>query len=149
MATAGITSIANLNVGEANAGQIVRRDLGGPAGTYLARVDAELDNYGAYAFDYFCKLQSLAFPNMVGTPFGDLAGRRRQVSWRIGKDNAGNNTPATGVSISMQAPVTAGVFGVSVRMVCWGQVDPSGAFYDYGLGVRSATLTLVPVGSVQ
>ena len=64
----------------------------------------------------------------------------------MGKDS-GNG--GSGVSISMQAPVTAGAFGVAVRMVCWGGVEPGAPIYDYGQGVTAATLTLVPVGSVQ
>jgi hypothetical protein len=139
-------AIANTAVGEANAIQILIK--GTPSsGQYLARVDAQLNNFGALWFDYHCKLQSLAFPALLGTPFSDIPGTRRDVSWRTGRDNAGNATTATGVPISMQAPVTAGPLGVQVRMVCWGTIDSSGIVYDYGLGVESAVLTLEPVGA--
>lgn len=140
-------SIANTAVGEANAKQVLLKGTGGAPGKYLARVDAQLNNFGALWFDYHCKLQSLAYPALLGTPFTDLPGTRRDVSWRTGKDGAGNNTTATGVSISMQAPVTAGAFGLDVRMVCWGTIDPAGPLYDYGFGVESAVLTLLPVGN--
>ncbi len=142
------TAIANTAIGEANAKQVVGKDVSQP-GTYLSRLDAELNNFGALWFDYHCKLQALAYPAFVGMPYTDLPGTRREVSWRTGKDGSGNNTTATGVSISMQAPFTAGALGASVRMVCWGTIDSSGPIYDYGLGVTAATLTLVPVGSVQ
>lgn len=50
----------------------------------------------------------------------------------------------------MHAPVTAGSFGVDVRMVCWGDWDgASPPIVDFGTGLVSATLTLVPVGNVQ
>ena len=146
---ASITSccfpIANTAVGEANAKQVLLK--GTPnTGKYLARVDAQLNNFGALWFDYHCKLQALNYPAILGAPFTDVPGTRRDVSWRTGKDGGGNNTSATGVSISMQAPVTAGSSGVDVKLVCWGTVDPSGPLYDYGLGVESAVLTLTPVG---
>jgi len=131
---------------EANAAQVLIK--GTPAsGKYLARVDAQLNNFNALYWDYHCKLQALNYPAILGTPFTDLPGTRRDVSWRTGKDGAGNATSATGVSISMQAPVTAGSFGVDVRMVCWGTWDgASPPIIDYGFGVESAVLTLLPVG---
>ncbi len=139
-------AIANTAVTEANANQVLIK--GTPSsGKYLARVDAQLNNFGALWFDYHCKLQSLTYPALLGTPFSDIPGTRRDVSWRTGKDGSGNSTTATGVPISMQAPVTAGPFGVDVRMVCWGTIDSSGPLYDYGLGVESAVLTLQPVGA--
>lgn len=139
-------AIANTAVGEANAKQVLIKGTPSP-GQYLARVDAQLNNFGALWFDYHCKLQSLAYPAFLGAPFTDIPGTHRDVSWRTGRDNAGNSTSATGIPISMQAPVTAGSFGVDVRMVCWGTVDASGPLYDYGLGVESAVLTLEPVGA--
>lgn len=143
----GFTSIGS--VGETNALTIINKITASP-GSYLARVDAELDTYNALFFDYHCKLQAQAFPALVGSPYSDLPGTRRSVSWRTGKGASGNPTSATGVSISMQAPVTAGAFGVDVRMVCWGSVDPSApSFYDFGGGVSSAVLTLLPVGGVN
>ena len=150
MATlSGTAAIANTAIGEANAKQVVGKDVGQP-GTYLARVDSELSNYGALWFDYHCKLQALAYPAILGTPYSDLPGTRREVSWRTGKDGSGNSTTATGVSVSMQAPFIAGPLGASVRMACWGTIDSSGGVvYDYGLGVTAATLTVLPVGSVQ
>jgi hypothetical protein len=139
-------AIANTAVGEGNAKQVVIKGTAS-SGAFLARVDAQLNNFGALWFDYHCKLQSLTYPAFLGTPFTDIPGTRRDVSWRTGRDNAGNGTSATGVPISMQAPVTAGSFGVDVRMVCWGTIDSSGPLYDYGLGVESAVLTLEPVGA--
>jgi hypothetical protein len=134
--------------GEANAAEVLVKNVTS-GGTYLARVDAFLDNWGALYFNYSCKLQSLSYPAIIGTPYTDLPGTRRHVSWRIGKDGVGNATAVSGASISMTAPVTAGVFGASVRVVCWGTVDPTPPFYDYGAGVASAVLTLTPVGAVQ
>jgi hypothetical protein len=139
--------IANTTIGEAAAGQVVEKSVDS-AGTFLARVDAQLNNFGALYFDYHCKLQALTLPSLVGTPYSDLPGTRRDVSWRVGKDTNGNSSGATGVSISMQAPVTAGPLGVDVRMVCWGTID-SGPVYDYGSGVESAVLTLLSVDSIQ
>ncbi|MFN7979441.1 MAG: hypothetical protein U0P30_14995 [Vicinamibacterales bacterium] len=118
-------------------------------GTYVARLDAMLDNFGAYYFSYSCKLQALSFPSIIGTPYTDLPGTRRNVHWRSGKDGSGNATAPTGESISMTAPFTAGISGATVRMVCWATLDPNPPFYDFGVGVSSAMLTLTPVGSVQ
>jgi hypothetical protein len=144
--TSCCVSIANTAVGEANANQVLIKGSPSP-GQYLARVDAQLNNSGALWFDYHCKLQSLAYPAFLGTPFSDIPGTRRDVSWRTGRDpGTGLSTTASGLPISMQAPVTAGRLGVDVRMVCWGTIDPSGVLYDYGLGVESAVLTLEPVG---
>ena len=91
----------------------------------------------------------LSFPAPIGTPYANVPGTRRDTSWRTGRDSAANSTTATGISISMQAPVTAGLFGADVRFVCWGTRDFSGTLIEYGFGVDSAILTLVPVGAVQ
>jgi hypothetical protein len=141
-------SIANLAVGEANAQPVLLKNTGG-AGTFLVRVDAQLNNWGALYFDYHCKLQSLAYPAFIGAPFSDIAGTRRDVSWRTGKDNVGNSTGSTGVSISMQTTVSAGTFSTDVRLVCWGTIDGSPPLYDYGFGVESAILTLQPIGGIS
>ena len=94
--TSCCVSIANTAVGEANAIQVLIK--GTPSsGKYLARVDAQLNNFGALWFDYHCKLQSLTYPAFLGTPFTDIPGTRRDVSWRTGKDDAGNGTSATGL----------------------------------------------------
>ncbi len=149
--TACCYSLSNTAIGEANAKQVLIKGSRSP-GSYLVRVDAQLNNFGALWFDYHCKLQALQYPYFIGiggsVPWSDLPATRREVSWRTGKDNAGNTTTSTGVSISMQAPVTAGDLGLDVRMVCWGTVDTSGPLYDYGLGVESAVLTLEPVGGI-
>ncbi len=145
----GFGSIAS--VGEANARTIVNKSITSP-GSFLARVDAQLDTFGALWFDYHCKLQALAFPAFLGAPYSDLPGTRRDVSWRTGKDASGNATSATGVSISVPAPVTAGSLGVDVKMVCWGTVDVANGpppLYDYGIGVSSAVLTLLAVGGIN
>lgn len=118
------------------------------------RLDAQLDNSNALWFDYHCKLQQLVYPYVVGpggAPWADIAGSRRDASWRIGRDNAGNGTTASGISISMQAIVSSSppLGSVDVRLVCWGTIDPSGPLYDYGVGLQSAIMTLVPVGAVQ
>lgn len=133
-------------VSEASAATVLTKSVN-LQGNYLARIDAELDTTGAAYYIYNCKLQSLAFPAVIGTPYSDLPGARRQVSWRLGRAESGGGAP---VSISMQAPVTAGSLGASVRMVCWGQWDGANPpIVDYGLGLTAATLTLVPVGAVQ
>jgi hypothetical protein len=74
------------------------------------------------------------------------------VSWRLGNLQ---NLGGSGVSISMQAPVTVApsvLAGVSVRMVCWSVWDTAEGnpppLVDYGLGVTSATLTILPVGAI-
>ena len=100
------------------------------------------------------RLQSLGNPRPVvvaldvrPAPGSDLPGTHRHVSWRLGREMSGSGTQ---VSISMQAPVTAGPFGADVRMVCWGTFDgASPPIVDYGIGVTAATLVLVPVGAVQ
>ena len=116
-------------------------------GTYLARVDAELDTTGALYFNYSCKLQSLPIPSILGTPYADLPGTTRRVSWRLGREMSGPGAP---VSISMQGSLTAGITGASVRMICWGDWDgASPPIVDYGMGLTTATLTIVPVGAVQ
>jgi hypothetical protein len=144
--TSCCVSLANPAIGEANAIQVLIKGTPSP-GKYLARVDAELNNLAALFYDYHCKLQSLAYPALVGTPFSDIPGTRRDVSWRTGKDNAGSGSTAYGLPISMQAPVTAGPFGVDIRMVCWGTIDGSPVSLGYGLGVESAVLTVEPVGA--
>lgn len=151
----GSLSIANESVDEVNADPAVTVSNAGK-GSFLVRLDAQLNNFGAFNFDYHCKLQSLIYPYVVligqPVPWADMPGTRRDVSWRVGKDNAGNNTSATGISISMQGQVNpgTGVFAsVDVRMVCWGTINlqpPPFNFYDYGIGVESAVLTLTPVG---
>lgn len=131
---------------EANAATMLSKVVSQP-GRYLARIDAEIDTTGALYLIYNCKLQSLAYPAILGTPYSDLPATRRSVSWRLGREMNGSGTQ---VSISMQAPVTAGLFGADVRMVCWGIFDgASPPIVDYGVGLASATLTLVPVGNVQ
>ena len=137
--------------GETNAAQILIKTAPSPSAKYLARVDAQLNNLGSLYFDYHCKLQALPYPYVfiIGAPIPwvDLPGTRRDVSWRAGKDSAANSTGARGISISMQAPVTAGTFGLDVRLVCWGTWDgTSPPIVDFGLGVESAVLTLLPVG---
>ena len=146
--TACCVNITNTANGESNALTVLSKSVP-TQGTYLARVDAQLNNQFALWWDYHCKLQTLSFPAPIGTPYANVPGTRRDTSWRTGRDNAGNSTSATGISISMQAPVTAGLFGADVRLVCWGTMDPSGPLVDYGYGVESATLTLIPVGAVQ
>lgn len=140
-------SIANNAIGEANAQPVVTKSFPG-SGSLLARVDAQLNNVGSLYFNYHCKLQQLSYPAQLGAPFFDIPGTRRSVPWRSGKD-PGTGVGGGGVSISMQAPVTSGFLGVDVRMVCWGEVEPSAPLYDFGFGVESAVLTLVPVGAVQ
>jgi hypothetical protein len=145
--------IANESVTEANADPVVLVQTTGQ-GAYLARLDAQLNNAGALWFDYHCKLQSLTYPYVLilgqPAPWTDIPGTRRDVSWRAGKDGAGNPTTSSGVSISMQATVNTGPgtfgLGIDVRMVCWGTIDNSGIIYDYGVGVESAMLTLLPIG---
>ena len=130
-----------VSLSPANSENVVVSKTTARSGALLARVDAQLNNFGALFYDYHCKLQALKFPNIIGTPYSDLPGTQRDVSWRIGKDNNLNNTGAAGISISMQAALTVapGPFAaVDVRMVCWGTVDPSGPFYDYGAGAESA-----------
>ncbi len=146
-----VASITSCCVGignwvEAQALQVLIKGTPSP-GKYLARVDAQLNTFGALYLDYHCKLQALTYPAFIGTPFTDLPGTRRDVSWRTGKDGSGSALSPNGVSISMQAPVTAGAFGVDVRMVCWGTWDGANPpIVDYGYGVESAVLTLLPVG---
>jgi len=119
----------------------------GTSGPFLARVDAELDTFNSLYFLYNCKLQSLSYPALIGQPYTDLPGTRRTVSWRLGRELSG---PGTAVSISMQAPVTGGFFGLDVRLVCWGTLDgASPPIVDYGLGVKSAVLTLLQVGAIN
>ena len=144
MATAGPAGISVTGV--ANAAVMVTKPVTAP-GTYLARLDAELNTTNALYFIYACKLQSLAFPALIGTPYTDLPGTTRRVSWRVGKEASGNGAP---VSISMQGSLTAGSLGATVRMVCWGDWDgTSPPIVDYGAGLTTATLTVVPVGAVQ
>ena len=70
------------------------------------------------------------------------------MSWLVGKDPSLNG--GSGVAFSMQAPVTSGSFGAEIRLVCWGTTDgASPPLVDYGFGIMAATLTAVPVGSVQ
>lgn len=145
--TSCCVGLDNTATGEANAKQILLK--GTPSsGTYLARVDAQLNTFGALWWDYHCKVQSITYPHVISAPWVDVPGTRRDVSWRTGKDGSGNPSGVTAASISMQAPITAGISGVDVRLVCWGTVDTSGAFYDYGQGVESAILTLTPVGAI-
>ena len=137
-----------LSTVEASATTIVSKSTSSP-GSLLARVDAELDTTGALYFDYHCKLQALTYPAFVGTPYSDLPGTRRTVSWRLGRESGGLGTP---MPISMSALVTAGSLGVTVRMVCWGTLDVSQGqppIFDYGVGVNSAVLALLSVGSVN
>ncbi len=144
-------SIANTAVGEANAKQVLIKNTGG-GGSFLVRVDAQLNNFNAYFFDYHCKLQSLTYPAFLGAPFSDVPGTRRDVSWRTGKADNGVATSSSGVSISMQVVVSTPTFALSsadVRLVCWGTWDgASPPFVDYGLGVESAILTITPVGGI-
>ena len=153
VATSSGLPIANLAVGEVNAQQALVKNTGG-AGSFLARIDAQLNTFGAYYFDYHCKMQRLDLPYIIGptVPWVDVPGTRRDISWRTGKNASGDATGATGVSISMQAAITTGSLALSstdVRLVCWGTVDHTPPFYDYGVGLESAILTLVPVGAVQ
>jgi len=142
LAATGFVPIAT----EANAATMISKTVSQP-GRYLARIDAEIDTTNALYLIYNCKLQSLAYPAILGTPYSDLPGTHRHVSWRLGREMSGSGTQ---VSISMQAPVTAGPFGADVRMVCWGTFDgASPPIVDYGIGVTAATLVLVPVGAVQ
>lgn len=144
MARGGPANI--IATGVANAVQMVAKSVP-TSGTYLARVDAELDTTNALYFNYSCKLQSLSFPAILGTPYSDLPGTTRRVSWRLGREMSGPGAPA---SISMQGSLTAGSLGASVRMVCWGDWDgASPPIVDYGAGLTTATLTVVPVGAVQ
>ncbi len=145
VATLGATGFVPIAT-EANATTMISKAVS-PSGRYLARIDAEIDTTGALYLIYNCKLQSLAYPAFIGTPYSDLPGTRRSVSWRLGRAESGSGTQ---VSISMQTPVTAGAFGADVRMVCWGTFDgASPPIVDYGLGLTAATLALVPVGAVQ
>lgn len=144
MARGGPANIAVTGVGSAI--QIVAKSVPS-SGTYLARLDAELDTTNALYFNYFCKLQSLSFPSVIGTPYSDLPGTTRRVSWRLGREMSGPGGP---VSISMQGSLTAGTLGAAVRMVCWGDWDGANPpIIDYGAGLTTATLTVVPVGAVQ
>ena len=148
--TSGLSRSSDTAVGEANAKQVFLKSTGG-AGTFLVQLDGQFNNFGALWFDYHCKLQRLTYPYVVGPggpPWVDIAGTRRDASWRIGRDNAGNSTTARGVPLSIQTTVAAsGPFAsVDVRLVCWGTIDPAGPLYDYGLGLESATMTLLPVG---
>jgi len=134
---------------EANA-QLVLIKSTPTSGFVLARVDAELNTFGALYFDYHCKLQKLTYPAFLGAPYIDVPGTTRTVSWRLGYETLGD-TPASGipVSISMQAAIQAGSLGLDVRMVCWGTWDgASPPIVDYGVGLNSATLTLLPVGGI-
>ena len=131
---------------EANA-QVILSKYGATSGPFLARVDAELNTVGSLYFLYNCKLQSLSYPAFFGAPFTDLPGTRRTVSWRLGRELSGEGTT---VSMSMQAPVTGGPFGLDVRLVCWGAWDgASPPIVDYGSGVKSAVLTLLQVGAIN
>jgi hypothetical protein len=105
---------------------------------------------------YNCKLQRLTYPYVFipgqPEPWNDIPGTRRRVSWRLANEG---NLGGSGVSISMQAAVTvpeSPLAGVSVRMVCWSVWDTSQGnpppLVDYGLGVTSATLTILPVGGI-
>ena len=50
----------------------------------------------------------------------------------------------------MQGSAAAGIFGADFRLVCWGDWDgTSPPIVDYGTGLSSATMTVVPVGAVQ
>jgi hypothetical protein len=146
-------ALANEAFGEANAKAILSKSSGGP-GTWLVQVDAVLNNFGALFYNYSCKLQTLTAPYVViiggPEPWVDVPGSRRSVSWRTGKDNSGNSTGVNSLSISMQTVVsaTSGFLpgSVTVRLMCWGDRDTSEAFYDYGLGVESAIMTLTPIG---
>ena len=145
VATAGQTSISPST--EAQATTMINKTLS-LGGTYLARMDAELSTLYSLFYDYNCKLQWLTYPSIIGTPYSDVPGTRRFVSWRVGQDE-NEWGHGSGVSMSMQAPIVAGTMGVSVRMVCWGTTEAGAPIVDYGLGLTAATLTLVPVGSVQ
>ena len=152
IAALGSLTTCCVSLSPANSEKVVVSKSVARSGNFLARVDAQLNNFGAFYYDYHCKLQKLVFPNLIGTPFSDLPGTQRDMSWRIGKDNSGNNSGATGISISMQAAVTVPAVafaGADVRMVCWGTVDPVGPFYDYGAGAESAVLTVVTVASIE
>jgi hypothetical protein len=149
--TACCAQIATTNPG--NPAQILLKSTPSP-GVFMARLDAQLNNSGALYFDYHCKLQQLNYPYFFtiggAIPWVDVPGSRRDVSWRIGKDSGGSATSSSGISISTQAPLTAGTFGMDVRMVCWGTWDgASPPIVDYGSGVESAVLSLTPVGAVQ
>ena len=109
VATASNFSIDNLAVNEVNARQVFIKNTGG-SGNFLVRLDAQFNNFNAFWFDYHCKLQQLVFPYVTGPggpPWADIAGTRRDASWRIGRDNAGNDTTAHGISFSMQAIVSS------------------------------------------
>jgi hypothetical protein len=115
-------------------------------GAYLVRLDAELDTTGALYFEYHCKLQGFAYPAIFGTPFTDLPGTTRTVSWRLGREVSGAGTP---VSISMQGTFVGGALGADIRMVCWGTRDGANPpILDYGYGVASAVLAVERVGAV-
>lgn len=139
------TNVFIPNVTEANATTVVTKSTSGSS-PLLARVDAQLDTTNSLYYLYNCKLQSKAIPALLSTPYSDIAGTTRTVSWRLGRESSG---PGTTVSISMQGTVQAGFLGADVRMVCWGTWDgASPPIVDFGVGVTSATLTLLPVGGV-
>jgi len=127
---------------EANATSVLNKTTG-VSGQYLVQVNAQFNTAGALFFEYHCKLQALAFPALLFTPYSDLPGTTRNVSWRIGQDTGGATS-----SVSMQAAVTAGGLGIDVRMVCWGTVEGSPVVWDYGYGLESAIITLLPVGAI-
>lgn len=115
----------------------------GHGGTFLVRVDAQLNNQNAINYDYHCKLQALPLPAFPGTPYTDLPGTQRDVNWLTGKNSSGFYLGATGVSISMQAPLTVSFLaGADVRMVCWGTKTDT-VFWDFGYGVESAVLSIL------
>ena len=115
------------------------------SGSHLVRLDAEIDTTYAISYTYRCKLQSLAYPALVGTPWSDVAGSTRTVSWRLGREFSGLGTP---ISISMQGTVTGGSLGADVRLVCWGAWDGSTQVVDPGIGLTSAVLVIELVGGV-
>jgi hypothetical protein len=130
---------------EATAPTVLHKVTNAP-GVYLVRLDAEINTFNSLWMMNHCKLQYLQFPAFIGTPYTDIPGTTRTVSWRLGNQT---NETGSGVSITMQSAVTAGSFGIDIRMVCWSTLDgATPPVYDYGLGVSAATLTLLPIGAV-
>jgi hypothetical protein len=148
--TAYVASITSCCTGltlttEASAPTVLHK-VTNASGNHLVRLDAELHTFNALYVIHHCKLQYLNFPALIGTPYTDLPGTTRTVSWRLGNVS---NEGGSGVPISMQAAVSAGSFGIDVRMVCWSTMDGSSPpILEYGLGITAATLTLLPVGAV-
>ncbi len=142
IATLGSSGAAILPAAESAAATVLSKNL--PAGSYLVRLDAQLDTTGALYFLYHCKLQYLTYPALIFTPYTDVPGSQRTVSWRLGREVSGGGAP---VSISMQGGLIGGSLGATVRMVCWGTWDgASPPVVDYGFGVSSAVLVVEPIG---